>query len=105
MNIPKLVPVLAFTLILSGAHSASATVRKCESDSCRDDAKIAMNVQELLDSHSEFGPPKSIRVQSADRAVYLYGLVNTGLEKSTAESVASKAPDVARVVNSIEESN
>jgi osmotically-inducible protein OsmY len=37
--------------------------------------------------------------------VYLQGIVDTGLEKWIAESVASQALDVARVVNSITENN
>jgi osmotically-inducible protein OsmY len=105
MNSPKLFPVLAFALVLSGTHSASATVGKCESDSCRDDAKITTNVQELLDSHPGIGAPRSIRARSVNGVVYLRGMVDTGLEKWTAETVASQAPNVARVVNSIEENN
>ena len=105
MNNTKLVRALVAALILSVAHSAAATVRKCAFDSCRDDAKIAMNVQQLLDSHSELGPPNSIHVQSFDHVVYLQGIVDTGLEKWIAESVASEAPDIARVVNSITENN
>jgi osmotically-inducible protein OsmY len=101
----KLLPALAFATILSGMHSASATVGKCESDSCRDDAEITMNVQELLDSHPEFAAPASIRVQSIDHVLYLRGMVDTGFEKWTAESLASQAPNVARVVNSIVENN
>jgi osmotically-inducible protein OsmY len=105
MNSPDLFRALAFTLILTGAHSASATVVKCQSDSCSDDAKITTNVQQVLDSHREFGPPKSIRAQSVDHVVYLQGIVDTGLEKWSAESIASQTPDVTRVVNSIEENN
>jgi osmotically-inducible protein OsmY len=37
--------------------------------------------------------------------VYLHGMVDTGQEKWRAETVASQAPNVARVVNSIEENN
>ena len=105
MSSPKLLTALVFALILSGAHSTSAAVGKCESDSCRDDAKITTNVQELLDSHPEFGPPNSIGVQSFDHVVYLRGMVDTGLEKRIAASVASQAPNVARVVNLIVENN
>jgi hypothetical protein len=47
--------------MLAGADSAFATIGKCESDGCRDDAKITTNVQELLDSHPGLGPPGSIR--------------------------------------------
>src|ERR1700739_4022590 len=105
MNSPKLLPALAFALVLCGTRSASATVGKCEGDSCRDDAKITTNVQELLDGHPGLGPPGSIRAQSVSGVVYLRGIVDTGLEKSTAGTVASQSPDVARVVNLIEENN
>ena len=105
MNRPNLLPTLAIALILAGADSAFATVRNCESDSCRDDAKITTNVQELLDSHQGLGPPRSIRARSVNGVVYLRGMVDTGLEKWTAETVASQAPSVARIVNLIEENN
>jgi hypothetical protein len=105
MNQANLLPASAFALMLAGAGSAFATVRNCESDSCRDDANITTNVQDLLDSHRGLGPPRSIRAQSANGVVYLRGMVDTGLEKWTAETVALQAPNVARVVNSIEENN
>jgi osmotically-inducible protein OsmY len=96
---------LAFALALSGVHSASAKVGKCDSDGCRDDAEITTSVQELLDSHTEFGSPNSIGVQSFDHVVYLQGTVDTSLEKWIAEAAASQAPNVARVVNLIVENN
>ena len=105
MNDPNPLRALAFALILASAHSAFATVGKCESDSCRDDTKITTNVQELLDSDRGLGPPGSIRAQSVNGVLYLRGMVDTGREKWIAESVASQAADVARVVNSIEENN
>ncbi len=105
MNNMRTLSALAFAIVLAGAQSGYAAGRKCESDSSGDDTKIKTDVQALLDGHAEFGPPNSIRVQSVDHTVYLYGLVSTGLEKWTAESIASRVPDVAGVVNSIEESN
>ena len=45
--------------------------------------------------------PNLIRVQTTDHVVYLYGEVNTELERSTAESVARAVPGVTRVVDSI----
>ena len=105
MNNRKLVTALTVALMLSVAHSASATLRKCDSSDCSDDAKIAINVQQLLDRHAELGPPNSIQVQSRSHVVYLRGIVDTGLEKWIAESVASEAPNVDRVVNSIVENN
>jgi osmotically-inducible protein OsmY len=101
----KLLSTSVLVVMLTAAHSASATIRKCASDACADDAKIVSSVEALLDSHAEFGPPKTIRVQSFDHVVYLYGLVDTGMERSTAGAVASLAPGVARVVNSIDERN
>ena len=105
MNNPNLHPALAFALILTGSHSAFATVGKCESDACRHDATITTNVQELLDSDRGLGPPGSIHARSVNGVVYLRGMVDTGREKWTAETIASQAPNVARVVNSIEENN
>ena len=105
MDSPKLLAALAFTLFLPATHCAFAAVGKCKSDSCRDDAQIATNVRNLLDSHPEFGSPNSIGVQSFDHVVYLRGMVDTGAEKWAAESVASQAPNVARVVNLIVENN
>jgi len=46
-------------------------------------------------------PPNLIDVQTLDRVVYLYGLVDTDLERQLAESVARTAPGVVRVVDSI----
>jgi osmotically-inducible protein OsmY len=105
MNNRKLVTASVVALMLSVAHSASATIRKCDFNDCSDDAKIAMNVQQLLDRRAELGPPNSIQVQARGHVVYLHGIVDTGLEKWIAESVASQAPNVDRVVNSIVENN
>jgi osmotically-inducible protein OsmY len=46
-----------------------------------------------------------ITVQTLDHVVYLYGIVASGLEIGTAESIALQVPGVARVVNSIVISN
>jgi osmotically-inducible protein OsmY len=40
-------------------------------------------------------------VQTRDHIVYLYGLVDTALERDMAESVALGTPGVVKVVNSI----
>jgi osmotically-inducible protein OsmY len=40
-------------------------------------------------------------VQTRDQVVYLNGLVDVGLEKGVAESVAFQTPGVAKVVDSI----
>jgi osmotically-inducible protein OsmY len=62
---------------------------------------VTANVQALFDQHSELGSPNSLHVQTLDHVVYLNGMVNSGLERQVAESVALEAPGVTRVVNSI----
>jgi osmotically-inducible protein OsmY len=42
-----------------------------------------------------------VRAQALDHVVYLYGLVDTDLERELAESVATAAAGGARIVDSI----
>jgi osmotically-inducible protein OsmY len=87
-------------LILVGV-SGCAEFRKCGPEGCPSDQKITANVQTRLNQHPEFGPPDSIEVQTLDHVVYLNGLVDVGLERRTAESIAKQVPGVERVVNNI----
>lgn len=91
----------AVAVILAGALAACATYRKCGFAGCPGDAKITNNVQTLLAQYPALQAPNLIRVQTADHVVYLYGEVNTELERSEAESVARAVPGVTRVVDSI----
>ena len=45
--------------------------------------------------------PNSVRVQTIDHVVYLYGQVDTELQRLMAQDVAQAVPGVRRVVNSI----
>jgi osmotically-inducible protein OsmY len=98
---PKPIHALASLLILAVALPGCATLRKCGSNACADDAKISANVQTQLDRRPELGAPHSIDVETIDHVVYLNGFVGTGLDSETAKSVADEAPGVARVVNNI----
>ncbi len=91
---------LALTSILSGC----ATMRGLEPERSSEDAEIRANIHSMLDQRSDI-VPNTIQVQSIDRVVYLTGLVDTSAEKWIAESIARRARGVARVVNSIEQSN
>jgi osmotically-inducible protein OsmY len=90
---------LAPALFLIGAVSGCATLDKCDSESCRDDAKITQSVEKTLDRDPEV-PLSEISVQTIDHVVYLNGLAE-GFGSEDAESAAEKVPGVTGVVNSI----
>ena len=96
-------PLYAFAsaLILTVALPGCATYGESGFNGGPGDAKISATVQTQLDQHPDLGPPHSIDVQTINHVVYLSGFVGAGLERRTAESVASEAPGVARVVNDI----
>jgi osmotically-inducible protein OsmY len=93
--------MLAVATVLTAALPACAAYRKCGFSGCAGDAKIAADVRTLIRQYPALEAPNSVRVQSMDHVVYLYGQVDTDLERSMAESVARAAPEVRRVVNSI----
>ena len=92
--------VHAFTcaLVFSFALYGCETLGKCNSASCQADAKTTTAVEAALKSHPELG--SSIRVQTKDGVVYLYGRLDD-VAKATAGSVARQVPGVADVVNGI----
>jgi osmotically-inducible protein OsmY len=84
-----------------GALPGCATYNKCGLAGCAGDARITAEVQALFNQHPALQPPNEISIQTLDHVVYLYGFVDTGMEQRLAEEVATEAPGVARVVNSI----
>jgi osmotically-inducible protein OsmY len=65
------------------------------------DRKITSDVEARYRQHPELEAPDLIDVQTINRVVYLNGTVSTGLQREYAESVASRAPGVKKVVDSI----
>ncbi|WP_414707317.1 BON domain-containing protein [Rudaea sp.] len=65
------------------------SVQKSGSEGCPGDAQIAAQVEASVRAHPglEFW---SIQVQSLDHVVYLYGIVETDLERSIVESALSR---------------
>jgi osmotically-inducible protein OsmY len=100
-GMPKRSRTLAFVLTLSGALCGCAEYEKCGFDGCPGDAKLAASVRAAFVQHAELEPPSLITVQSVDGVVYLYGLVDTDLQRQMAEVVAHQTPGVAKVINSI----
>jgi BON domain len=105
MSFSKTPFLSALALVFASTLPAHAMSAKNASESAIDDAKIKADVQTSLDENAGVGPPNSIRVQAVDHVVYLHGLVDTGLEKWIAGSIASRTPGVEEVVNSIEQNN
>jgi osmotically-inducible protein OsmY len=92
---------IPLAIALATASAAAVAGGACPSGGCSADTKITTNVQALLDRHPELGPPSSITVKTRAGVVYLYGEVNSGLERETAESLAEGTTGVARIVDSI----
>jgi osmotically-inducible protein OsmY len=101
MNLHKPFYSAVFLFTLSSALAGCSSYGKCAAGACGGDAAITTNVQTHLDQHPELGSPHSIKVQTINGVVYLNGLVNDGLEKGIAESVALQTPGVLKLVNSI----
>jgi osmotically-inducible protein OsmY len=88
-------------VVLTGSLGACATYRKCGFAGCPGDANITAGVRSRIAQYPSLEAPNSVRVETYDHIVYLYGQVNTELERATADSVALSVPGVARVINSI----
>jgi osmotically-inducible protein OsmY len=97
---PGAVAAMVWLALLPGC-AVYETYEKCGLAGCPEDQRITRDVQALLTQHPVLGPPNLIDVKTLDHVVYLNGLVDTDLERQTAESVAAGAQGVARVVNSI----
>lgn len=95
----RIAPLL-LAIVLAASLAGCATYRKCGFSGCAGDAQITARVEALLRENKaieEWG----IQVQTLDRVVYLYGLVDTNLERNIIESTVLEVPGVASVVDSI----
>jgi len=101
MSRPKSIYALPLAFTLIGVLAGCADLRQPGPETRSADAQITADVQARLNRLADLGPPGSVRVQTRDQVVYLNGLVDVGLEKGVAESVASQTPGVTRIVDSI----
>jgi osmotically-inducible protein OsmY len=88
-------------MALVSSCAAISTYKACGVAGCPGDATITAAVQQLFAQHPAIEAPNLIDVQTLNHVVYLYGLVDTDLQRHLAESLARQAPGVTRVVNSI----
>ena len=58
-------------------------------------------VNAAISRHPDLGAPSEIRVSTIDHIVYLTGIVDTGYQRSVAESLAANTKGVSKLVNSI----
>ena len=92
---------LPISFIFAAALCGCATYTQCGFGGCPGDAAITANVRALFDQRPALKPPNLLNVQTLDHVVYLYGLVDSDLERQMAESVAVQVTGVRQVVNSI----
>ncbi len=93
--------LLAVTLSAVEGCAAIAAYRKCGGAGCPGDAAITADVRRLFQQHPSLQPPNQVDVQTIDHVVYLYGLVDTDMERQLAGSVAREAAGVSKVVNTV----
>ena len=84
--------------------SGCAVYRKCGSAGCPGDTAVTAEVRALLSRYPALAPGL-VDVHTWDHVVYLFGLVNTEMERRLAEAVATEASGAQRVVNLIGVSN
>ena len=92
-------------VLLLACLTGCTTYRHCGLRGCPGDDAITARVAAQLQHYPALQAPNSVRVQTLDHVVYLYGLVDTDLERQLAESVAVEAAGGARVVDSIAVNN
>lgn len=90
----------AIVFALATGLAGCAAYQKCGFAGCPGDPRITTEVEAKLRENLAL-ESWGIRVQTFDRVVYLYGLVDTNLERNIVESTALEVPGVRRVVNSI----
>jgi len=94
---------MAITLapvLLSSACTAVDAHRKCGFGGCAGDARITAAVESRLHQNAAIADWE-IRVQTIDATVYLYGLVDTDLQRIIIVDTAREIPGVVNVVDSI----
>jgi osmotically-inducible protein OsmY len=93
--------ILVGLLLLSVLLCGCAAFPSCHRQSCMADRDITRAVNRLLKNYPSLQPPNSVRVETTNRVVYLYGQVNNEVERSMAQQAAQSVNGVVRVVNSI----
>ena len=96
--------LLAMALMLAVCATSQlagcAAYQKCGFAGCAGDRRITADVEAKLRENLAL-EVWGIQVQTFDHVVYLYGIVDTNLERNIIESAAREIAGVREVVNSI----
>jgi osmotically-inducible protein OsmY len=87
------------TCLIAATLYGCATRQACIA--CKSDDATTAAVDAAISAHPDLGPPGQVRVATLNHVVYLSGIVDSGYQRSIAESVAAQTDGVTRVVNSI----
>ena len=93
MSFKRTLPLFALLLALAGCAAES-----CKTGPCSPDDRLVEAVRAEIAKHPAL-MTDTIRIQSQDGTVYLYGLVSTNVELAEVEEVAKATPGVKKVVN------
>lgn len=100
MSARRIQPLAVVALLALASLAGCAAQHKCPADSCADDAAITKKIEATLYENKAIAT-WDIQVQTINHTVYLYGLVDTNVQRSFIEETAHKTPGVEKVVNSI----
>ena len=92
--------VVALAAALSGTACAGFLGDNCASPQCTEDVTIRSEVVKQINAYSSLRF-FNLDVQAHNHAVYLQGLVDTGLDRDLAEKVALAVPGVSKVYNGL----
>jgi osmotically-inducible protein OsmY len=93
-------PLTVLALLPLVPLSGCAVYHKCGLDGCPEDAQITAKIEALLYDNKAIAV-WDIQVQTLNRTVYLYGLVDTNVQRSFIEDTARETAGVEKVVDSI----
>jgi osmotically-inducible protein OsmY len=100
MNTVKLIHAFIVGSIVGALFPICAVAKDC-ANPCTGDEAITSEVEASFQRYAELAIPNAIRVQTRNQVVYLYGHVSTGMQRDEAVSLAQRAPNVRRVIDSI----
>jgi osmotically-inducible protein OsmY len=92
--------IAAITLLTLVSLGGCAAHHKCEGNACADDKAITAKIEAALRANAAIAT-WDIQVQTINHTVYLYGLVDTNVQRAFIDETAHKTEGVEKVVNSI----